>query len=208
MYQRRGWCHQALSRSLSRRRMAPLQTSVALLGSLVIRHSSKRPTRRRFRCRRLFHTQCREDLRVYTHNSNLHRWAREWVQTARQAQPRHGLNRHHLHNRRLACLRPEPHGRAPVRQVHLAWLPLQLPGRRQLLPEDHRQGRIFATTHLQLRAPALTAACRHLRLLREDREQKLLGSGMADARWSGSDNDFTLSPISLVGLETIQVLML
>ena len=69
MYQRRGWCHQALSRSLSRRRMAPLQTSVALLGSLVIRHSSKRPTRRRFRCRRLFHTQCREDLRVYTHNS-------------------------------------------------------------------------------------------------------------------------------------------
>lgn len=49
--------------------MAHLQTSAALLGSLVLRHSSKRPTRHRFRCRRLFHTQCREDLRLYTHSS-------------------------------------------------------------------------------------------------------------------------------------------
>lgn len=78
--------------------MAHLQTSVALLGSLVLRRSSKRPTRHRFRCRRLFHTQCMGDLRVYTYSSkrSLVTCLRLWAQVI----PRDSLSIH----RRKVCL--------------------------------------------------------------------------------------------------------
>jgi hypothetical protein len=119
-------------------------------------------------------------VRACTHNSSLRHWARQRTRAALQAQPHHGPSRHHPHSRKLACLRPELRGQAPVQQAYLGRFLWQLPGRRRLHLECRHQGRAIATIHPQRQARAPTVACLHLQLQREDRARKLHGNAMVE----------------------------